>query len=207
MLCRILPETVLEQPFFQRLKELQTSPIVNLHLWYDRPVMEESFCAFVDSPLQWVFNKTKIMSLDPRYGGGMGEKPAGRRDDLPHADASSGKPAQGGQYICISLSAAWDYIDRPREELVSQFTSEMAQAFPLAREAVVQRAIVVKQRQATFRCLPGAGFRRPGSRTPIPNLFLAGEWTDTGWPSTMESAARSGYNAAQAIVSSPEVSG
>ena len=211
MLCRILPETVLDQPFFHGLKELQTSPIVNLHLWYDRPVMEESFCAFVDSPLQWVFNKTKIMRAGAQDEDGIGSKPAASRHepspDNPDLSTSSEGLSEGGQYICVSLSAAWDYIDQPREELVPQIMAEIAQVFPMAREAVVQRAIVIKQRQATFRCVPGAGNRRPGSRTPIPNLFLAGEWTDTGWPSTMESAARSGYNAAQAIASSEEVSG
>ena len=210
MLCRLLPTAMVEQPFFQRLKELQTSPIVNLHLWYDRPVMEESFCAFVDSPLQWVFNKTKIMSGGAPNEAVVGSKPAPRRSRTSHADPDaspgSGMLAEGGQYICISLSAAWEYIDQPREELTRRFIAEMAQVFSRAKDAVVEQAIVVKQRHATFRCLPGASFRRPGSRTPIPNLFLAGEWTDTGWPSTMESAARSGYNAAQAIGSSEEVS-
>ena len=208
MLCRILPEAVLEQPFFQGLQELQTSPIVNLHLWYDRPVMEESFCAFVDSPLQWVFNKSKIMSEGASGEPEFAAKHAGKRGDMRHAAAYhlSGKLTEEGQYVCISVSAAWEYIDQPREELARLFIAEMAQVFPGAGEATVEQAIVVKQRHATFRCLPGASARRPGSRTPIPNLFLAGEWTDTGWPSTMESAARSGYNAAQAIGSSAEVS-
>ena len=105
----------------------------------------------------------------------------------------------GPQYICISLSAAWKYIDQPREELAQQFIALMAEAFPQARNATVERWVVVKQRHATFRCLPGAAASRPTSQTPIANLFLAGEWTDTGWPSTMESAVRSGYNAANAI--------
>jgi zeta-carotene desaturase len=77
----------------------------------------------------------------------------------------------------------------------------MAKVFPEAKKSRVERTIVVKQRQATFRCLPGANDIRPASPTPYGNLFLAGEWTNTGWPSTMESAARSGYNAAQAVLS------
>ena len=81
----------------------------------------------------------------------------------------------------------------------------MAEVFPAARDAKVLRSVVVKQRNATFRCVPGVNDMRPASVTPISNLFLAGEWTDTGWPSTMESAVRSGYNAAHAIVSADAV--
>jgi squalene-associated FAD-dependent desaturase len=171
-LLAVLPRDVAEQPFFQGLKGLETSPIVNIHLWYDRPVMDGDFCALVDSPLQWVFNKGAILGKEE---------------------------TDQGQYICISISAAWEYIDQTREELAQQFIAEMAEAFPRARLARVKRSIVVKQRHATFRCQPGANELRPSSQTPIANLFLAGEWTNTGWPSTMESAVRSGYNAAQAI--------
>jgi len=180
-LWQALPEPVQGLPVFAGLPHLEMSPIVNVHLWYDRPVMEDHFCAFVDSPLQWVFNKSAIMGHP---------QPA----EEPNA----------GQYICVSLSAAWEYIEQPREELARCFIGAMAEAFPRARLATVQRVVVVKQRHATFRCLPGAREWRPGSQTPIANLFLAGEWTDTGWPSTMESAVRSGYNATQAIA---EVSG
>jgi len=175
-LWQVLPEPVRGLPFFAGLQNLEMSPIVNVHLWYDRPVMEDPFCAFVGSPLQWVFNKSAIMRhLHPAEAG------------------------DAGQYICVSVSAAWEYIEQPREELAPFFIEAMAEAFPLARTATIRRAVVVKQRHATFRCLPGAKEWRPGSQTPIANLFLAGEWTDTGWPSTMESAVRSGYNASQAI--------
>jgi uncharacterized protein with NAD-binding domain and iron-sulfur cluster len=165
--------------FFRQIEGLETSPIINIHLWYDRPVMEGDFRGLVDSPLQWVFNRSAYMA------GGNG---------------SAGLTEHGqGQYVCISHSAAWKYIDWSREELVREFTGEMARVFPCAAGARVLRAIVVKQRDATFRCLPGANDLRPDSATPLPNLFLAGEWTNTGWPSTMEGAARSGYRAALAI--------
>jgi squalene-associated FAD-dependent desaturase len=181
VLLSVLPSNVVDLPFFHRLQQLETSPIVNIHLWYDRPVMEEDFCAFVDGPLQWVFNKSAI----------MGESREGH--------ASTIKGDRAGQYLCLSISAAWKYIDQPREELARQFIAAMSEAFPAAREAAVPRWVVVKQRHATFRCLPGAAALRPTSQTPIANLFLAGEWTATHWPSTMESAVRSGYNTAQAI--------
>ena len=186
-LLRVLPQEGLEMPYFQRLTALESSPIVNVHLWYDREVMTQDFCAFVDSPLQWVFNKSCI------YGRSrLGRKKTGLADR---------RGSNAGQYICISLSAAWEYIDQPREDLAERFIDEMAQVFPQAKRSRVERAVVVKQRRATFRCLPGANDLRPDSPTPYCNLFLAGEWTNTGWPSTMESAARSGYNAAQAVFS------
>ena len=127
--------------------------------------------------MQWVFNQTGIL-----------------------AEGSGAEADISGQHVCISISAAWDYIDQPRESLAKIFIAEMAEVFPQAREAKVMRSVVVKQRHATFRCLPGAGDLRPGCRTPLNNLFLAGEWTDTGWPSTMEGAVRSGYTAAGAII-------
>ena len=171
-LSRILPPAVADHEIFQRIGRLEWSPILNLHILFDRQVMTGPFCAFVDSPLQWVFNRDEITRSK-------------RRD--------------GSQLVTVSVSAAWQYIDMPREELIAQFTGEMAQAFPEAREARVLNARVVKQREATFRCVPEAAGLRPGPVTSISNLFLAGEWTNTGWPSTMEGAVISGYAAARAI--------
>ena len=171
-LRRILPPSLASRAFFADLAGIETSPIFNIHLWYDRPVMEEDFCAVVDSPLQWVFNQTR----------------------------NHGANTVGDAYhICVSVSAAWEYIEQPREQLAETFAGEMAQVFPAAGEAELLQTRVVKQRNATFRCRPGVNRLRPGPVTPVPNLFLAGEWTATGWPSTMEGAVRSGYAAARAI--------
>ena len=160
---------------FNSLNGLQASPIVNVHLQYDRPVMDGEFCYFLDNPLQWVFNDSLI-----------------RGGDQPH----------GGQSLTVSISAAWEHIDLPRTELASRIADEMQAAFPRARQAQLVISTVVKQRNATFRCTPGTQRFRPGAVTASPNLFLAGEWTDTGWPSTMEGAIISGYNAAAAVMSS-----
>ena len=161
---------------FPSLGQLQTSPIVNVHLRYDRKVMSGDFRYFLNSPLQWVFNGSLIRT--------------------------GGSDKGDGQSLTISISAAWDFIDSSRSELTEMVVGEMAHAFPAARDAILLDAAVVKQRNATFRCVPGAQRLRPGPRTASPNLFLAGEWTDTGWPSTMESAVISGYNAAAAVMSS-----
>jgi len=170
-LLPVLPTEVAKEPYFAGLGSLDTAPIVNIHLWYDRQVMTEDFAAVVDSPLQWVFNRSLI----------------------------TGDNGVKGQNISISLSGAFDYINRPKEELQKTFIEAMAQAFPLAREAKVERVIVIKQEKATFRCLPGSEGLRPTAQSPIGNLVLAGDWTDTGWPSTMEGAVRSGVTAANVV--------
>ena len=182
-LASVMPPQLLHEPFFRGTKELSTAPIVNIHVWYDRLVMERSstpFVAFVGSPLQWVFDKSNILESD-----GGDREPAERSP---------------GQYICISVSGAWEYINRPKEEIREIFLKAMAEAFPRAREARVEQLLVVKS-AATFRCTPGAAWLRPTTRTPVENLFLAGDWTDTGWPSTMEGAVISGVEAARAITS------
>ena len=171
-LTPLLPQTLAETPFFASLQNLQTAPIVNVYLWYDRPVMEQDFVAVVDSPLQWVFNKTAIM---------------GRNDTH-------------GQYVTVSLSAAFDYVNQPKDALQQMCIEAMKDAFPKARHAHVTRCLVVKQENATFRCLPGSDRSRPAPQTPVQNLFLAGDWIDTGWPSTMEGAVRSGVAAAKAVL-------
>ena len=171
-LLDLLPPEVSGDPFFQQASGLSSSPIVDIHLWYDRPVMDGPLAAFLDSPVQFVFNKSLIQGS------------AGR-----------------GQYLCISLSGAWDYVDRPKVDLVEEFSAEMARLLPSAREAALERSLVVKEKRATFRSAPGAGKHRLPQATPLPNLYLAGEWTDTGWPSTMEGAVRSGVFAAEALMS------
>ncbi len=169
-----LPPERAREPFFAAAAGLTSAPIVGIHLWYDRQIMEESFAAFLGSPVQWVFNRSRIQ----------------------------GEAGASGQYVCISLSGAWEFIDRPKDELRKLFTEEMRRLFPLARRAEVRKCLVIKQPDATFRCVPGVASHRLSQATPIPNLFLAGEWTDTGWPSTMEGAVRSGVYAAEALAAS-----
>ena len=174
----VLPADLNREPFFAGIGRLTAAPIVNVHIWYDREVMGPSsppFTAFVDSPLQWVFDKRSILA------------PSGAGGDTAH-----------GQYVCISVSGAWDYADKPKEQIRQVFTEAMAEAFPRAREAKIEHLLIVKS-TATFRCTPGSARLRPPNATPVANLFLAGDWTDTGWPSTMESAVRSGVAAARAI--------
>jgi len=159
-----------QEDFFTPAEKVRTAPIVAVHIWYDRPVLTEKFVATLDSPLQWVFNDTDLKS----------------RDDV-------------GQHIVISLSGAWEWQDRSKQELREIFTAEMEKAFPSARYATITKFAIVKMLEATFRVAPGAQKQRLSQRTPLPGFYLAGDWTDTGWPSTMESAVRSGNLAAEYI--------
>jgi squalene-associated FAD-dependent desaturase len=153
---------------------LGASPIVNVHVIYDRPVMDLPFVAAIDSPVQWVFDRTRISGLD--------------------------KP--GHQYLAISLSAADQYADTPVAELQEQFVPALAELFPAARDAEVTEFFVTRERRATFRQAPGSGALRPKAGTLMPGLTLAGAWTDTGWPDTMEGAVRSGLAAAAQLKAS-----
>jgi uncharacterized protein with NAD-binding domain and iron-sulfur cluster len=104
-----------------------------------------------------------------------------------------------GQYLAISLSAADPYVDVPAAALREQFVPALAELFPAAREARVTEFFVTRERRATFRQVPGTARLRPKAATGLPGLVLAGSWTDTGWPDTMEGAVRSGLNAVLAL--------
>ncbi len=145
------------------------SPIVNVHIRYDRTVMHLPFVAAVDSPVQWVFDKTRQ---------------AGVRD---------------GQYLAVSVSAADHLVEAPTAAIRELFEPELARLFPAAAGASIRDFFVTRERRATFRQGPGSGALRPGAGTSVPGLALAGAWTATGWPDTMEGAVRSGHNAAREL--------
>jgi squalene-associated FAD-dependent desaturase len=149
--------------------QIGTSPIVNVHVIYDRRVTRLPFAAAVDSPVQWVFDRTG---------------PSGLRE---------------GQYLAISLSAADAYADIPAARLREEFLPALARLFPAAAQARVADCFVTRERRATMRQVPGLGRLRPTAATEVPRLVLAGAWTDTGWPDTMEGAVRSGLNAAREL--------
>jgi squalene-associated FAD-dependent desaturase len=137
-------------------------PIVDVHLWYDRPVLGCDFAALIDSPVQWVFEKTP-------------------------------------GYVCCSLSAADDLAQRPERELVELARKELAAVLPEAARAHVLHGAATRDPEATF--IPAPGVHRPAATTSLSNLVIAGAWTDTGWPATIESAVRSGRTAALTLFS------
>ena len=158
------------------LADLGISPIVNVHFVFDRQIMDVPFTAALDSPLQFVFDRTEAANWT------AGE---------------SGEGGGGEQVVAVSQSAAFDEIgDRPAE-LIARYRSALEDLFPPAAEAEVIDAVVTREHRATFAGRPGTRRLRPRPTTAIDGLFLAGAWTDTGWPATMEGAVRSGNLAAR----------
>ncbi|GGN23537.1 hydroxysqualene dehydroxylase HpnE [Streptomyces fuscichromogenes] len=154
----------------ENLLEIGTAPILNVHVVYDRQVLTKPFFAALGTPVQWVFDRTRASGL------------------------------REGQYLALSQSAAQDEIDTPVADLRGRYLPELERLLPGARGAGVRDFFVTRERTATFAPTPGVGRLRPGARTKASGLYLAGAWTATGWPATMESAVRSGVSAADAAL-------
>ncbi len=153
-------------------RALSSSPIVNLHVVYDRRVCELPFAAGVGTPVQYLFDRSEA--------GGVGE---------------------GRQYLAVSLSGAERELGMSADALRERYLPALAELFPRARGAVVEHFLATREHAATFRAAPGTAALRPGPQTAVPGLVLAGSWIATGWPATLEGAVRSGHAAARATLS------
>ncbi len=167
-LLELLPPALLEQAYFANLRQLETSPITSVHLWFDRPVLALPHVVLIDCASQWLFNR--------------------------------GATADGEFYVQIVVSAARQFRGLSGSEVQQLVLAELERLFPAVRLAALRRARVVTEHAATFSARPGVDRLRPGQISPVANLFVAGDWTATGWPATMEGAVRSGYLAAQALL-------
>ena len=156
---------------------LGASPIVNVHVVYDRKVTELPFAAAVNSPVQWFFDRTDSSGVGQRW--------------------------PGAQYLAVTVSAAAGLIDEPSRPVLDRFVPELARLLPRAQRAEVLDAFVTRERRATFRQAAGTWAHRPGFSDGPNLILLAGAWTDTGWPDTMEGAVRSGVVAAEASAGIP----
>jgi zeta-carotene desaturase len=175
----LLPEQVKRNDVSLRnLDHLKDAPITGVHFWFDRPIMKEPFLTLLDTTTQWIFNKTALYAKD----------------------GAGGKKMTSGQYLQLVVSASYELLPKSRQEIIDLCLREVRQALPLAREANLIKATVIKEAAATFSPVPGVDRWRPKQETSVPGLFLAGDWTDTGWPATMEGAVRSGYLAAEAVL-------
>ncbi|GAA2573725.1 MULTISPECIES: hydroxysqualene dehydroxylase HpnE [Streptomyces] len=154
----------------ERLLGIGTAPILNVHVVYDRKVLARPFLAALGTPVQWVFDRTEASGL------------------------------KEGQYLALSQSVAQNEIDEPVATLRERYLPELRRLLPRTRDARVKDFFVTRERTATFVPAPGVGRLRPGARTKAPGLYLAGAWTATGWPATMEGAVRSGVGAADAAL-------
>ena len=164
------------------LRHIRTSPITGVHLWFDRTVMTEPFLTLLDHKTQWVFNKSLLY-----VGSGNG-------------NAAGEAAPKRGQYLQLVISASYDFVPMSRPEIIDLCRAELAEVLPETREATLEKATVIKEVAATFSPEPGVDRFRPPQDVGAKKLFLAGDWTRTGWPSTMEGAVRSGYLAAEAVL-------
>ncbi len=152
----------------ERWEGLGASPIVNVHIVYDRRVCEQDFAAGVGTPVQYLFDRSDAAGL-----------------------------SNGGQYLAISLSGAASEMGLAVEDLGERYVEAMRELLPGTREAEVQSVHVSREHAATFAARPGTAALRPAARTQVEGLVLAGAWTDTGWPATLEGAVLSGHAAAR----------
>jgi squalene-associated FAD-dependent desaturase len=153
----------------RRWNGLGASPIVNVHVVYDRRVCDVSFAAGVKTPVQYVFDRSEAAGL---------------------AD---------GQYLAVSLSGAREQMAQSGEQLRERYVRALQSLFPRARAAKVLSVHIGREHAATFSARPGTQALRPGARTSVTGLVLAGAWTDTGWPATLEGAVLSGHAAAREV--------
>jgi zeta-carotene desaturase len=146
-------------------------PLCSVHLWFDPEITELDHAVLLDREIHWLYNQTKLQ----------------------------GRATVEGYYIELVISATRSFAALTREAGIEQALRELAEFFPVVKDAKLIKAALVKEVRATFGVPPGIDAARPTAVSPWPGLFLAGDWVQTGWPSTMESAARSGYLAAEAL--------
>jgi squalene-associated FAD-dependent desaturase len=188
----LIPNALSERlPALAQIDALRAAPITGVHLWLDRPICPFPHVVTPGRLIQWVFNHTAIQ--------GRGAPCA------VNARATTAGPEQaplpiGGEYLQVVISASYDLLALDKNAIRDAVLSDLAEIWPAAKAAKLLRWWVVTEHGATFAVRPGVEAHRPPQCTPIDGLLLAGDWTDTGWPATMEGAVRSGYLAAQCIL-------
>ncbi len=158
-------------PWIGDAARLEASPISGVHLWFDRPIADVDHAVLVGRTSQWVFHR-------------------GRRSDAGSV----------GHYYQVVISASRELDEIGQQQTIQSVLEDLRAVFPIAREAQLQRARVVTDPYAVFSVRPGADQLRPAQKTAVKGLAVAGDWTATGWPATMEGAVRSGYLAAEAVL-------
>jgi zeta-carotene desaturase len=156
------------QALLQTTARMSASPIVTVNIWFDRPVLDDVFIGLPGRVMQWVFDKKQIW-----------------------------RTASAPAHLSLVSSGAEAVLRRSNDELVQLALDELRTALPAARDAQLLRATVVREPQATFSLAPDQP-KRPETATTVPGLFVAGDWTNTGFPATIESAVLSGRTAAAA---------
>ena len=165
------PGAAMQLPYLGHPAAFVSAPITTVHLWYDREVTDLDHAVLLDTRIQWMFAKSRIRRWN----------------------------ADRGSYLELVISASWPELEMGRQAILAPALAEIERFFPKIREATLLKSGVLKEARATFSVTPGLDKFRPAQVTPWPGLFLAGDWTATEWPSTMEGAVRSGRLAAGAV--------
>ena len=167
-----LPQTEAGEALFEKLRGFSHSPLTSVHLWFDRPITPLDHAVLLDTPFHWMYNKSRL-------------QPEIRNGD--------------GTYLELVVSASKSLIPMHRQEIIDLARRELPKYFPASSSANLEKAAVVKEVRATYSVRPLLDEIRPGAESPWPRIYLAGDWTATGWPATMEGGVRSGYLAAEAL--------
>ncbi len=181
VLERMLPDTPSAAPLVAALGQFSTSPITGIHLWFDRQISELDHAVLLDRTIQWMFHKSRLI--------------AARNNAARESDSDSA----GGSYVELVVSCSRSLVEKSKAEIVEMAMKEAQEFFPSAPDAILLKSTVIKEVHATYSPRPGIDQYRPKPATAWPRVFLAGDWTATGWPATMEGAVRSGYLAAEAV--------
>jgi squalene-associated FAD-dependent desaturase len=176
-LDRILPDAAESGTIREKISHFENSPITGVHLWFDRQISDLDHAVLLDRTIQWMFHKSRLQPI--------------------RSQSQNGTAA--GSYIELVVSSSKTLIAKSRGEIVDLALAEVREFFPAARQANVLKSTVIKEVNATYSPRPGIDAHRPLQATAWPRVFLAGDWTATGWPATMEGAVRSGYLAAEAL--------
>jgi squalene-associated FAD-dependent desaturase len=175
VLGRMLPDTPSAAPLAAALGLFATSPITGIHLWFDRQISDLDHAVLLDRTVQWMFHKSRLIA------------------------SRESQARESGSYVELVVSCSRSLVEKSKAEIVAMAMKEAQEFFPGAREAKLLKSTVIKEVHATYSPRPGIDQHRPKPETAWPRVFLAGDWTATGWPATMEGAVRSGYLAAESL--------
>ncbi len=169
---RLIPKESQTQAPFCHLTKFSSAPIISIHLWFDTEFMEQEFVGVIGKSVQWIFNRRKIIQ----------------------------ESKSGGGYISCVISGAYELIDFSKDKLVEIALNDIQDMYPDSKKAKLIHSVVIKEKRATLADTATIDSYRPEAKTPIDNFYLAGDWTATGLPATIEGAVKSGCTAAELVL-------
>ena len=194
---KVLPESPESAPIHEKITHFENSPITGIHLWFDHQISDLDHAVLLDRTIQWMFHKSRLQPMRTQVRNEREGYNFSRTEETAVGNGASAPEV--GSYIELVVSSSKTLIDKSRSEIVDLALAEVREFFPAAREASLVKSTVIKEVNATYSPRPSIDAHRPAATTKWPRVFLAGDWTATGWPATMEGAVRSGYQAAEAL--------